>query len=146
MRRSNGRLYQLHHCTYICQYHLVWTTKYRGKTMASLYIKRELKRMFRQICQWKDFRMIAWHIGDEHIHLYLIIPPKHSVAYAVQVLKGKTSGWLKRKIKKLPKGSFWNRGYFVSTLGINEYTVKKYIENQHHHMVEQPTLWNRLRL
>jgi REP element-mobilizing transposase RayT len=53
---SNGRLYaQQSHCTYTCQYHLVWTPKYRGKVLAEKYIKQELKRIFKMICAWKGF-------------------------------------------------------------------------------------------
>lgn len=92
--------------------------------MADKYIKAQLKHIFKLICKWKGFGMVQWHIGDEHIHLYAIIPPKYSVSYAVQVLKGKSSGWLKKKTRTIPKGSFWARGYFVSTIGINEDTIR----------------------
>ena len=85
---SNGWLYaQPSHCTYTCQYHLVWTPKYRGKVLAEKYIKQELKRIFKMICAWKGFTVHAWHIGDEHIHLFVSIPPKYSVAYALAVIK-----------------------------------------------------------
>ena len=108
--------------------------------MADSYIKAELKKIFKQICQWKGFGIVAWHVGDEHIHLYVIIPPKYSVAYAVNVLKGKSSGWIKKKSKKIPPGSFWARGYFVSTIGINENTVRQYIQNQQKYKVDLPEL------
>jgi putative transposase len=51
------------------------------------------------------------------------------------VLKAKSSAWIKKKTKKIPPGSFWSRGYFVSTIGINEIMVSEYIRNQrnHHH-------------
>jgi putative transposase len=137
---SNGRLYHLDHCTYLCQYHLVWTCRYREPVLADKYIKQELKRIFKLIAKWKGLRIIAWHVGDEHIHLYLIIPPKYSVAYCVNILKAKSSTWLKKKTKKIPKGSFWARGYFISTLGINEMTVRKYIEHQKHHQTNLPKL------
>ena len=127
---SNGRLYKQDHATYQCEYHLVWTTRYRGKVMVSKYIKLEFKRIFKMIAQWKGFWIKGWHVGDEHIHLYLSIPPKFSVAYAVSILKGKSSTWIKKKNRKIPTGPFWARGYFVSTIGINEYAIKKYIENQ----------------
>lgn len=138
---NNGRLYQLSQCTYICQYHLVWTPKYRGKVLDSNYIKTELKRIFKCIAKWKGFRIISWHIGDEHIHLYIIIPPKFSVSYAMSIIKGKSSSWIKKKTKKFPKGSLWQKGYFVSTIGINEIAVKRYIENQQHHQIELPKLF-----
>ena len=116
---GNARLYRLNHCTYLCQYHLVWTPRYRGKVLGSAFIKAEMKRMFKMICRWKGFEIRGWHIGDEHIHLYIVIPPKYSVSYAVSIIKGKSSAWIKKKTKQFPPGSFWCRGYFVSTIGIN---------------------------
>lgn len=134
---ANSRIYKtLSHSTWKCDYHVVWTPKYRGKVLADRYIKAELKRIFKQIAKWKSFSILAWHVGDEHIHLYISIPPKYSVSYAVQILKGKSSAWIKKKTKKFPKGTLWNRGYFVTTTGLNEYAVKKYIQNQSHHQSE----------
>lgn len=135
------KLYQQTHTTWICQYHLVWCPKYRGKVLGDHYIKQELKRIFKMIARWKGYRIEAWHIGDEHIHLYMIIPPKYSVAYAMAILKGKSSAWIKKKTKKFPRGALWARGYFVSTLGLNEIQIKNYIRNQYHHQIEQPQLF-----
>jgi len=90
---ANARIYRLSHCTYICQYHLVWTPKYRGKILADNYIKTELKRIFKMICKWKRFKILAWHIGDEHIHVYLII--------TTQVLRFIRCGDHQRKIQRL---------------------------------------------
>jgi putative transposase len=108
--------------------------------MADKYIKAEFKRIFKMIAKWKGFPIHAWHIGDEHIHLYVSVPPKFSVAYAVAILKGKSSAWIKKKTKKFPAGSFWARGYYVSTIGLQEFAVKKYIENQKVNQIEQPKL------
>lgn len=132
----NRRLYQQTHASWVCDYHLVWTPKYRGKVLGDTFIKLELKRMFKHIAKWKELHIHAWHIGDEHIHLYVSIPPKHSVAYIVQVLKGKTSMWLKKKTKKFPQGTLWQTGYFVSTIGSNEHQIKNYIKDQSHHQVD----------
>ena len=129
-------LYQLEHSTYQCSYHIVWTTKYRGKVLADIYIKQEIKRMFKQIANWKGLRIYAWHVGDEHIHLHVVIPPKYSIAYIIQIMKGKTSGWIKKKTKKFPKGVLWARGYFVSTVGVTEEAVRRYVNNQEHHKIE----------
>lgn len=143
----NRRLYQLSRCTYICEYHVVWTPKYRGKVLADKYIKDELKRIFKQICRWKGLVVRAWHVGDEHICIYLSILPKYSVSYAVAILKGKSSAWIKKKTKKFLQGTLWKRGYFVSTAGLNEHAVKRYVENQTHHQInlEQPKIpfWRR---
>lgn len=138
----NRRLYQLSHTTYVCDYHIVWTPKYRGKVLGDSYIKQELKKMFKYVAKWKKLQIQEWHIGDEHIHLFITIPPKYSVAYIVQVLKGKTSMWLKKKTKKFPKGSLWARGYFVSTVGVNEHQIRNYIKHQQeHHQADLPQLF-----
>ena len=137
----NRRLYQQSHATWICDYHIVWCPKYRGKVLDTLFIKQELKREFKLIARWKELTIRAWYVGDEHIHLYITIPPKYSVAYIIQILKGKTSSWIKKKTKKFPKGTLWARGYFVSTIGLNEHQIKNYITNQHHHQRDLPKLF-----
>src|SRR6266852_1332111 len=100
---ANRKLYQLSHSTWVCDYHVVWTPKYRGKVLADEYIKAEFKRIFKMICRWKGFAIRAWHIGDEHIHLYISVPPKYSVAHAIALIKGKSSpGSRKRRRSSLP--------------------------------------------
>lgn len=131
-------VYQLSHCTWICQYHVVWTPKYRGRVMKEPWMKAEMKRILKLICSWKGVQIRAWHVGDDHIHLILIIPPKHSVSYIMSVMKAKSSAWIKKKTKKLPRGPFWGRGYFVSTIGLNSQAVYKYVRNQQHHQIEPP--------
>ena len=132
------KIYQLSHCTWVCHYHIVWTPKYRGKVLQDPWLKQEFKRIFKQICKWKGVGIKAWHVGDDHIHLLLLIPPKYSVSYTVSVIKAKSSAWIKKKTKKLPLGSLWARGYFVSTIGLSQHAVRKYVENQQHHQIEPP--------
>ena len=136
----NRRLYHLNHTIWICDYHIVWCPKYRGKVLKDTYIKNQLKKMFKFIAKWKELQIHAWQVGDEHIHLSISISPKYSVSYIVQVIKGKISSWIKKwikkKTKKFPKGSLWARGGFVSTTGFNHEQVKRYIENQHHHQID----------
>ena len=79
-------------------------------------------------------------IGYYRIHLVIDIPPKYSVAYVMSVIKGKSSAWIKKKTKKLPKGSFWAKGYFVSTVGVDEMTILNYVKHQEHHQVDVPKL------
>jgi len=108
--------------------------------MADNYIKAELGRIFKQIAKWKGLVINAWHIGDDHIHLVIDIPPKYSIAYVMSVIKGKSSAWIKKKTKKLPKGSLWAKGYFVSTVGVDEMTIQNYVKHQEHHRVDVPKL------
>lgn len=92
------------------------------------------------IAKWKGLNIVAWHIGDEHIHLVTDIPPKYSVSYVMSIIKGKSSAWIKKKTKKLPSGSLWAKGYFVSTVGVDEMTIKNYVQHQEHHQVDIPRL------
>ena len=119
---------------------MVWIPRYRQRVLSDNYIKSELGRIFKAIAKWKGLQIVAWHIGDEHIHVVMDIPPKYSVAYVMSVLKGKSSAWIKKKTSKLPSGSLWAKGYFVSTVGVDEMTIKNYVQHQEHHQVDVPKL------
>jgi len=139
---------RLSHCFYECKYHLVWTPKYRGKILKQDYTKQELARIIKLICQWKGYEMMELSIQADHLHLCIIIPPKHSLSYAISIIKGKTSSWIKKKNRKIKglcdKGSLWARGYFVSTIGIDEIIIRRYIKYQSsHNQSNQPSLWDR---
>ena len=139
----------LSHCYYELKYHVVWTPKYRGKVLAHDKVKSELKRIFEYICKWKHWEIIQLNIQDDHIHLCLTTTPRDSISYTMQMIKGKSSAWLKKKIKRThglyEKHSLWARGYFVSTIGIDEYLICRYVKHQaHHNQVDQPSLFDRL--
>lgn len=123
------------HAIYHCEYHLVLVTKYRRKVFnngifAYLELKlAEIRKHYPEI--W--FEKIN-HDRD-HIHMLVSIPPKMSVGSVVRIIKSNTSVGLKQKftfLKTVYWGTdgVWSDGYFVSTVGINEEAVKKYIENQ----------------
>jgi putative transposase len=70
----------------------------------------------------------------EYVHMYLQIPPKHSISDVVKWLKGKTAERLSKKFPELTKRYWgrhlWARGYFVSTVGIADNIIREYIQNQ----------------
>ena len=70
----------------------------------------------------------------DHIHMCLSIPPKYSVATVLGYLKGKSAMIMFEKYSRLKKNfkghSFWARGYYVSTVGLDEAKIRKYIQNQ----------------
>jgi len=139
----------LSHCFYDLKYHLVFTPKYRGKVLASSKVKDELRRILEVIAKWKHWEIIELNIQDDHLHLCLLSTPKDSVSYIMQIMKGKSSAWIKKKIKKAhglyEKQSLWARGYFVSTIGIDEYIIRRYVRHQYHHnQVDQPSLFDKL--
>jgi len=128
------RILRLNHSIYQIEYHIVWGTKYRRKILKP-YVKKELLESF----QKTEFLYPTLHIakvntGEDHVHLLVEIAPSVSIAAMVQKLKAHSSLELKRKfqfIKKMDDGSgIWSVGYFVSTIGLNEKMIERYIANQ----------------
>jgi len=133
---------KLAHVTYDCRYHIVWVTKYRFKVIGE-EIKLALKWSIKHTCDWKGIEIIKGAVGEEHVHLYLQIPPKYSISDVMQWIKGKSSEKLLKSFPKLEKQYWgrhlWARGYFVSTVGITDEVIKKYIE-KHRQEEEQEYL------
>jgi len=127
----------LSHCFYDMKHHIVWTLKYRGKVLTSPKVKQELHRILASIAKWKHWEIIELSIQDDHVHLCILATPCDSVSYVVQMLKGKSSAWMKKKIKRTQglheRQSLWARGYFVSTIGIDEHVIHRYVIHQHKH-------------
>jgi putative transposase len=136
----------LSHCFYDLKYHLVWTPKYRGKILGEVKVQQELKRIFTSITKWKHMEIIELSIQLDHIHMLLLAPPTHSISYIMQIIKGKSSAWLKKKMSKktlYDKGSLWARGYFVSTIGIDQFIIQRYVKHQYkHNQLDQPALFD----
>lgn len=121
------------HATYDCRYHLVWVTKYRFRVIDK-EIEIALKWIIKEICDWKEMEIWAGAVKEEHVHLYLQIPPKHSISEVMKWLKGKSAERLLQKFPVLEKQYWgrhlWARGYFVSTVGITDEIIRKYIQKQ----------------
>ena len=136
----------LSHCFYDCKYHIVWTPRYRGKILKKDYIKKELDRIIKTVCKWKGFEVIDLSIQEDHIHLIILISPRYSISYSLSIIKGKSSAWIKKTNHRInglcDKGSLWARGYFVSTIGIDENIIKRYVRNQTKHQVDLPRLFD----
>jgi len=119
------------HATYDCRYHLVWITKYRFKII-NKDIEIALKWIIKEICDWKEIEILEGAIGEEHVHLYLSIPPKHSLSDTIKWIKGKSAERLFKKFPDLKKkywgNHLWAIGYFVSTIGITDDIIRKYIK------------------
>jgi len=149
MRKHKRTIRTLSHSFYDLKYHFVFTPKFRGKVLGPKKVKDELRRIFETISRWKHWEIIELSIEDDHIHLVLLATPRESVSYIMQILKGKSSAWLKKKIKRkhglYERKSLWARGYFVSTIGIDEDVVRRYVKHQHHNnAVDQPSLFDKL--
>lgn len=149
MNKHKRTIRTLSHSFYDIKYHFVWTPKYRGKVLGVQKVQDELFRIFNSVTKWKHWEIIELNIQEDHIHLVLLANPKVSPSYIMQILKGKSSAWIKKKIKRkheiFERQSVWARGYFVSTIGIDEFIIRRYVKHQHkHHQLDQPSLFEKL--
>src|SRR6516164_4277974 len=123
----------LNHSTWECQYHVVFTPKYRKKVLYGM-IRRDLKDVLHRLAKQKECVIKEGSLMPDHVHMLICIPPKHSVASILGFLKGKSSIWVAQNIANKQRNfvghKFWARGYVVSTVGINEKVIRAYIENQ----------------
>ena len=120
---------------YYTKYHLVFATKYR-KRIINEGVKKYLEKLLYRITEYyPEIRFHEINGEEDHMHLLITIPPKMAVSKAVSTIKSNTSNAMKKKfdfVKKAYWGAdgMWSDGYFVSTVGINEQIIKKYIEMQ----------------
>ncbi len=126
---------RLSHCVYLCDYHIVFPTKYR-RAIITTDIWNHIYRKLLEITTYypKLYIKEANHDKD-HIHILISIPPQMPVGTAVRLVKTNTSRGIKDQFPGLKKqywgtDGIWSDGYFVSTVGITTETIKRYIENQ----------------
>lgn len=123
----------LSHTKYMCKYHIVFIPKYRRKVIYNK-LRADIQKYIRDLCKWKGVEIIEGHMMSDHVHLLLEIPPRISVSSFMGYLKGKSSLMIFDKHTNLKykygNREFWATGYYVSTVGLNEATIRKYIREQ----------------
>lgn len=126
---------RLSHCIYKCDYHLILCTKYRRKIFnAGIFAYFELK-LAEVTSHYPQIRIRTVNHDQDHIHLLISLPPTMSVGRVVGLIKQNTAKGLKQKfpfIKEVYWGtdSIWSSSYFVSTIGIEQKIIEKYIKEQ----------------
>jgi putative transposase len=123
------------HSVYRTEYHIVWIPKYRRRILnpgIKAYLDKLLPKVLETI---PGCKMVEYSIQVDHIHMVVIIPPKYAVSDVVGRIKGMTAsrlrkrfGWLKKLYWK--ENIVWSPGYFVSTVGIDEDKMLKYVRWQ----------------
>ena len=121
------------HVKWDCKYHVVIVPKYRQKKLFGNG-RKQIGEIIRQLCVQKDIGLLEGHAMPDHLHMLLSIPPKYSVAFTIGYLKGKSAIRVHRELLRT-KGTlfgraFWSRGYCVSTVGLDEAMIKRYIQDQ----------------
>ncbi|MBR4096801.1 MAG: IS200/IS605 family transposase [Oscillospiraceae bacterium] len=123
----------LAHTTWNCKYHIVFAPKYRRMVFYGEF-KTEIGKILRELCNWKQVKIIEAEVCPDHIHMLVEIPPKMSVSSFMGFLKGKSSLLIHERHGNLKykygNRSFWCRGYYVDTAGKNANRIKEYIQNQ----------------
>ena len=127
--------HSLSHTSWERIYHIVWIPKYRRKVLYG-EARREVGEILRVLTQRMDgVELVEGSACPDHIHICLRIAPKHSVSNIVGKLKGKSAIILHERhpewIRLTGKDrTLWARGYYVSTVGLNESVIRRYIRKQ----------------
>ena len=138
----------LAHTKWDCKYHIVFIPKYRKKVIYG-NLRDHLGEIFHELAEHRKCRIEEGHLVGDHVHMCLSIPPKYAVSKIVGYIKGKSAIAVARRFGNKQRNfkgeNFWARGYFVSTVGLDEAMVREYIRAQEERdkYFEQMDLFNR---
>ena len=122
----------LSHTRWDCKYHVVYIPKKRKKKLFGA-LRRHLGALFHELALHKESTILEGHVMPDHVHMCISIPPKYAVSNVVGYIKGKSAIHIARQFGKkrnFTGQAFWARGYYVSTVGLDEATIRTYIRNQ----------------
>ena len=122
----------LSHVRWDCKYHVVFVPKYRKKALFGKF-RRQVGEILNDLCRQHGVELLEGHLMSDHVHMCLRVPPKFSVAHVIGFLKGKSAVLIHRKVLKQRRVTglhFLARGYCVSTVGLDETTIREYIRKQ----------------
>lgn len=125
---------KLAHVVYQCSYHIVWTPQCRFKILEGV-VARLLEHKIRAICEWKKVEILELNIQKDHVHMVVTIPPRISISEMMGILKGKTAIAVFKQMSGLRKkpywgNHFWSRVYCVTTIGMDEEKIRRYVRYQ----------------
>ena len=120
------------HTRFYHRYHVVWVTKYRFKVLRGA-MRERLREIIRQTCAELGVHIVRGVLARDHVHMFLSIPPKLSLAYVMQRIKGRSSRRIQMEFPELRKRywgqRFWARGYFSTTSGnVTDDIILSYLE------------------
>jgi putative transposase len=137
----------LSHSKWECKYHVVFIPKYRRRVLYG-QLRSHLGEVFHQLARQKESRIEEGHLMSDHVHMLISIPPKYAVSQVIGYIKGKSAIHLARVYAERQRNfsgqHFWARGYFVSTVGRDEATIRTYIQRQEREdqRLDQLKLWS----
>ena len=125
---------KLSHTIWRCQYHIVWTPKYRYKILTG-ELSVDVEECIRAFVERLGGEIFELNVQIDHVHLLVMIPPKISVSEFVGTVKGRTAIRILNKHRNLKQkpywgNHFWTRGYCVDTVGLDAEMIRKYVKYQ----------------
>lgn len=133
-KRSVG-IRRTKHAVFDIKYHLVWIPKYRKHILVG-EIAQYTKEVLQQIADEYGFWIDTMEVMEDHVHVFIEVPPKYSPSEVVQILKSISARQVFKKFRKLRKqlwsGELWSDGYFVRSVGdkVTADVIRRYIEYQ----------------
>ena len=124
------------HAVYDLKYHLVWAPKYRKMLLKDRLAER-LKEIFKEIAERYEFEIDTVEVKEDHVHLFLIAPPRYSPSRVVQIVKSVSAKIVFKEFPEVKEelwgGELWNDGYFVRSVGdkVTAEVIRRYIKYQH---------------
>jgi putative transposase len=123
----------LNHTKWDCKYHIIFIPKCRRKVLYGK-VRRNLGEVFHELAKQRECQILEGHLCPDHVHMVIRIPPKYSVSHVMGYIKGKSAIRMARDFMGRHQGfkgyHFWARGYFVSTVGIDERAIREYVRHQ----------------
>ena len=113
---------------------MVFCPKYRYRIFTG-EVGEYAKQQIYVLCKQKEMvEVMELNLQQDHIHLVMSMPPKYAVSEIMGYWKGKLSLRLFQKYERLGKRyrgqHLWSRGYCVSTVGLNEELIRRYVKHQ----------------
>jgi len=126
------KLRSTRHVKYWCAYHFVWIPKYCRNILVG-EIAEYTKGVLKEIAEELGCKVLALEVMPDHVHVFLLCPPRLAPSYIANYLKGKSARKVLQKFPELKSKSkkLWTRSYFVATVGnVTSEMVKRYVEEQ----------------
>ena len=129
-----SRFRKLSHTIWHCQYHLVWTPKYRFRILSGS-VAEEVGRCVRAFTEQLHSEVVELNVQNDHVHLLVMIPPKVAVSDFVGTVKGRTAIRVFNRFRHLKRkpywgNHFWSKGYCADTVGLDAEKIRAYVKYQ----------------
>ena len=129
-----SRFRKLSQTLWHCQYHVLWTPKYRYRILVD-DLRANVDSCIRAFSERLLCELIELNVQIDHVHLLAMVPPKVSISDYVGTVKGRTAIRILNKYKHLKRkpywgNHFWSRGYCVDTVGLDSEMIRKYVKYQ----------------